>query len=275
MQETGNENLNTLRQRLTIRVSKRSLSFSVATPINTENPITFEPYPVKSGISMAANMREALKTATLPIQGYKMAQVMVESPVLLVPIDKFKEDECAALYNHTFADTQNTNKILHNILPYLSCVAVFPINKDLKMVIDEHFQNVIYIAATSPVWHYLHRRSFTGARNKLYAYFHDGKVDIFSYFQNRFKYSNQFEARHYHDAVYFILYVWKLLGLRNTHDEIYMVGEIPDKENILEELRKYLQRVYAINPSGDFNRAPATRIEGMPYDTMTLYTKGR
>lgn len=102
MQETGNDNLSTLRQRLTIRVSRKSLSFSTVTPVNTEQPITFEPYAVKSGISMAANMREAQKTATLPVQGYKMAQVMVESPVLLVPIDMFKEEEMETLYKHSF-----------------------------------------------------------------------------------------------------------------------------------------------------------------------------
>lgn len=275
MQETGNDNLKTLRQRLTIRVGGKSLSFSTATLTNAEQPITFEPYTVKSGISMAANMREALKTATLPVQGYKMAQVMIESPVLLVPLDKFKEEEIDTLYKHSFVGGTNPDKILYNALPYLNCVAVFPINKDLKMVIDDHFANVVYIAASVPVWHYLHRRSFTGARSKLYAYFHDGMVDIFSFQQNRFKYSNQFEVRHYNDAIYFILYVWRLLGLRPTHDELHFVGEVPDKTAMTAELKKYLQRVYAINPSGDFNRAPATRIEGMPYDIMTLYTKGR
>lgn len=275
MQETGNDNLSILRQRLTIRVSRKSLSFSTVTPVNIEHPITFEPYAVKSGISMAANMREALKTATLPVQGYKMAQVMVESPVLLVPIDMFKEEEMETLYKHSFEGGTNPDKILYNTLPYLNSVAVFPINKDLKMVIDDHFTNVIYIAALTPVWHYLHRRSFTGARNKLYAYFHDNMIDIFNFHQNRFKYSNQFEVRNYNDAIYFILYVWKLLGLRPTHDELHIVGEVPDKTELTDELKKYLQRVYVINPSGDFNRAPATRIEGMPYDIMTLYTKGR
>lgn len=275
MQETGNDNLSTLRQRLTIRVSRKSLSFSTATLANTEQPITFEPYAVKSGISMAANMREALKTATLPLQGYKMAQVMIESPVLIVPIDKFKEEEIETLYRHSFVGGTNPDKILYNAMPYLNCVAVFPINKDLKMVIDDHFTNVVYIAAQTPVWHYLHRRSFTGARNKLYAFFHDGMVDIFCFQQNRFKYCNQFEARHYNDAIYFILYVWKLLSMRPTHDELHIVGDVPDKTEITDELKKYLQRVYVINPSGDFNRAPATKIAGMPYDIMTLYTKGR
>ena len=274
MQATGNENLGASRQRLTIRASRKTLSFSSVTHTNAEQPIVFEPYPLRSDISIAANMREALKSASLPLQGYTAAQVMVESPVLMLPIDMFKEEECDTLYYHTFS-ANGQQRILHNVLPNMNCVAMFPINKDLKMVIDDHFGDVIYIAALSPVWNYLYRRSFTGARNKLYAYFHDGKADIFSYQQNRFRYANQFDARRPYDAIYYMLYVWKLLGLRQSHDEMHIVGDIPEKDVIMEEMRKYVHRVYVINPAGDFNRAAATRIEGMPYDLMTLYTKGR
>jgi len=274
MQETGNDNIGAQRQRLTVRVSHNTLSFSTVALTNTGQPITFEPYPVKSGISMAANMREALKTAELPSQGYKSAQILVESPVLTVPVEMFSEETCETLYKHSFADTDHT-RILYNVLPYLNSVAVFPINKDLKMVIDEHFPNVAYIAAVAPVWRYLHRRSFTGTRQKLYAYFHDGKADIFCYQQNRFKYSNQFKTQRANDAIYFILHVWKLLGMRPDNDEMHIVGDIPEKDMLLDKLRKYLRRVYVINPSGDFNRAAATRIEDMPYDTMTFYIKGR
>lgn len=274
MQETGNDNLGLLRQRLTIRVSNKTISFSTVAFNNVEQPVTFEPYPVKSRISIAANMREALKTATLPTQGYRTAQVMVESPVLMVPVEMFKEEECDALYKHSFDGIEHA-RILYNVLPYLNCVAVFPINKDLKMVIDEHFQSVSYIAALAPVWRYLHRRSFTGTRHKLYVYFHDGKADIFSYNQTRFKYCNQFRVQRANDAVYFILYAWKQLGLRPLHDEMHIVGTMPEKDVLLEKLKKYLQRVYVINPSGDFNRAAATKIENMPYDMMTLYIKGR
>ncbi|MCH5312448.1 MAG: DUF3822 family protein [Prevotella sp.] len=274
MQATGNNDLGASRQRITIRASQKTLSFSSVVLTNAEQPIVYEPYPMRSDISIAANMREALRTASLPLQGYTAAQVMVESPVLMIPFDVFDEEDCNELYKHTFADS-GQRKILHNVLPNTNSVALFPINKDLKMVIDDHFNDVIYIAALSPVWNYLYRRSFTGVRNKLYAYFHDSKVDIFSYQQNRFRYTNQFNALRPYDAIYFMLYVWKLLGLRQSHDELHIVGDIPEKEVLVEEMRKYVHRVYVINPAGDFNRAAATKIEGMPYDLMTLYTKGR
>ncbi|MDO4933993.1 MAG: DUF3822 domain-containing protein, partial [Prevotella sp.] len=68
---------------------------------------------------------------------------------------------------------------------------------------------------------------------------------------------------------------WKQMMLKPEHDEMHIVGDIPEPEWMLGELRRYLQRAYMINPSGDFNRAPVTQIKGMPYDLMTFYVKGR
>lgn len=62
MQETGN-NIITKKPRLTIRIGKHSLSFSALSAEAAEG-ITFEPYTVRSGISMAANLREAFKRLT-------------------------------------------------------------------------------------------------------------------------------------------------------------------------------------------------------------------
>ena len=50
---------------LTIRVGKNTLSFSMIDNANGQQPIVYEPYVVKSGISMAANLREAFKTSDL------------------------------------------------------------------------------------------------------------------------------------------------------------------------------------------------------------------
>jgi hypothetical protein len=127
----------------------------------------------------------------------------------------------------------------------------------------------------TPVWHHLHQRSFTGHRNKLYGYFHNKQLDIFSFQQNRFKFCNSFEASHAHDALYFLLYVWKQLHMEAVHDEMHIVGDIPEREWLLQELKRFLQKAYIINPAADFQKAPATKIAGMPYDLMALLIKGR
>ena len=114
-----------------------------------------------------------------------------------------------------------------------------------------------------------------GTKAKLYCYFHDQRMDVFCYGQNRFKFCNAFDGRDAHDALYYLLSVWKQLGMKVGHDEIFLVGDIPEQQWLIEELKKYVQPACVILPTGDFNRSAVTQIEGMPYDLMTLFVKGR
>ena len=279
----GTNGMENRKERIIIRIGRYHLSFSSLDPTMAErqqedesapapSPISYEPYVVKSNMSMAANLREALKAADLQQIGIRKALVMIDTPMLLVPVELFEESKMVEMFYHAYPQKQQ-EVVLYNVLPDLNAVAVFAINKDLKLVLDDNFADVKLMVAMTPVWKYLHRRSFTGARNKMYSYAHDQKLDIFSFHQNRFKFYNQFEASRPQDAQYFLLYIWKQLQLSAEHDELHLVGDI--SEELVTELRRYLKNVYVINPSADFNRAPATKIKGMPFDLITLFTKGR
>ena len=263
----------THKQRLIIRVSRNSLAF--ATVDSEDNgEIAFEPYQLNTGISMAANLREAFRSEDILNESYSRVLVMVDSPTLMVPVELFHEEDRRTLYQHSFQGHEQ-EEILHTVLPDLNSVAVFCVNKDMSLVIHDHFDQPIFIAAIAPVWRYLHQRSYRGVRDKLYVYFHDRHMEVFSYGQNRFKFCNTFDTHDAHDALYYILYTWKQIGLQAERDEIHLVGDMPEGEWLTEELKKYVKRVYVINPVGDFNRSVVTQIEGMPYDLMTLFVKGR
>ena len=84
MQVTGN-NKNWQQARLTIRVSNNTLSFSVVDR-EAEHQVIYEPYTVKSGVSMAANLRQAFKESDLLQRGYSKVRVYIDTPVLIVPV---------------------------------------------------------------------------------------------------------------------------------------------------------------------------------------------
>jgi hypothetical protein len=241
---------------------------------SADNQLIFEPYTVRSGISMAANLREAFRESELLGRCYERAVVLTDAPVLMVPVDEFREESKETLYRHAFSGAEG-DVVLYNVLPALHAVAVFAVNKDFKLVVDDHFEEATFVALCSPVWNYLHQRSFTGNRRKLYGYFHDKKLEIVGYDKNRFKFCNSYEADRYMDAVYFLLFVWKHLMMDSRKDELHLVGDVPDKDELLAEIRRFVSNVYVINPSADFNRAPISQIKGLPYDLMTFYIKGR
>lgn len=264
---------NSRQPRITIRVGRKTLAFAIA-DAEADHQIRFEPYTVKSGISMAANLREAFKNSDLLAIPTDRAMILVDTQALIIPIEEYDEQRQEALFHYTFTK-QDADTVMHNILPQLNAVAVFAINKDLKLVIDDHFRDVRFTVASTPVWNHLHQRSFTGNRRKLYGYFHEQQLDIICYDKNRFKFCNTYTASRHMDATYFLLYVWKQLALDTHKDELHLVGDIPERDLLTDELHHYVQNVYVINPSADFNRAPITQIPNLHFDIMTYYVKGR
>lgn len=253
------------KQRVVVRISSDSLSFSTI----VDGEVVFEAYPLNASISMAANLREAVKGKVQPANGL----VVIDSPIMMIPVDLFLEGQKEELYLHTFTK-QEQQAIMHYVLPDLNCVAVFSVRKDVLTVLRDTFTELTFMPAIAPVWRHLHQRSYTGQHQKLYAYFHERRVEVFAFAQNRFKFCNSFAANNPNDALYYMLAVWKQLAMAPDHDELYLVGDMPEQEVLLEETKKFVKRVFYINPSGEFNRAPVTQIEGMPYDLMVLFVKG-
>ena len=259
-------------QRLTIRIGRNTLAMLMQ---HTDSEaILYEPYVVRSGVSMAANLREAFKTCDLLLQTPPRVRVLIDSDVLMVPVEQFDETTMADMHNHAFPRHEQ-DAIYYNVLPDLNVVAVFNMNKDLRVVLDDHFQDVRLVTAIQPVWRYMHQRSYTGVRYKLYAYFHEKRLEVFSFQQYRFKFCNSFDASRPKDAVFFLLYVWQTLQLQAKYDELHIMGDIPGRDDMLDELRRYLQKVYVINPAVDFNQHPVSSIKGVPYDLQTLVARGR
>ena len=163
----------------------------------------------------------------------------------MVPIEQFQEADATTLYLHSFPESEK-DLVRYNVLPSLNAVCIFCINKDLLMVLTDHFNDVQLMHAMTPVWTYLHQRSFTGHRSKIYGFFHDKQLDICSFQQNRFKFCNSFDTTRAYDAIFFLLYVWKQLNLQPEHDEIHILGEIPDQDWLLQELHKYVKNTFVM-----------------------------
>lgn len=254
---------------LNIRVGEDSLSFSTA-DLSAKEKVVFEPYELNGSISIAANLREAFKTSPLLGRGYQRATVLVDAPVMLVPMDDFAKNDMEMLYDHTFKGHESDIK-MSCAVPDLHIMAVFPVGKDLRTVIQDHFTEVRFLSACMPVWKRMNFRSHTGMNRKLYGYFHNKKLEMMSFAQNHLKFCNTFNAAHAHDALYYLLYVWEQLGYSQEKDELHLVGDIPDSEWLMERLHQFVQRVYVINPTTDLGDAAITQIKGMPYDLMAYY----
>ena len=156
MADTTN-NISDKKLRLTIRICKDNMAFSVGDP-QESGQLVYEPYHMNAGISIAANLREAFHVSELLQSGYKRVLIELDAPVMLVPTDEYAGQDIEALYHHTYHQN-GSEEILSSVLPDLNAVAVFSINKDLKLVIDDHFQDIRIQPLMQSVWTHCYRRS--------------------------------------------------------------------------------------------------------------------
>ena len=258
---------------MTLRISDTSLAFAIADKTAVKG-VAYETYTVRSGISIAANLREAFRQSQLLSHPTGRAQVMLSAPTMIVPVEEFDEAKAETLYRFSFAAQANT-EVICSVLPQLNAVAIMAINRDLKAVIDDHYADVIYMPVEQPVWSYMHRRAETHLCRRLYAYFHDGCVSIFAFDKHRFRFCNTYSATRAQDSVYYMLYVWQQLQMDADKDELYISGAPVDSDELMTSLHRYLRKAYTMSPSAEFNRAPITEIKGIALDVVTLYMRGR
>ena len=237
----------------TIRIGQESMSFSV-TDANAIGGVATEPYDMNLGISMAANLREAFTTSEVLGRDCDTVLVMVDSPVMLVPLEEWEQDDEAEqssiatakydMYHHTFSDVPKGDIIVSSILAELNVVAVYSVNKDVNTVVCDHYRDVRFAPMGMPVWQEMYRSRGTRDCNKLFVYFQDSRMEVFSFHQNRFRFYNCFSAAHAHDALYYILYIWKQLALNTEHDELHIIGKPVHKEWLEQEINEYIRHAH-------------------------------
>lgn len=263
------ENTKNVRQRLTLRLSRTTMAFAAGNP-KIDGKMVYEPYPTNGSISLSANLRAAFGESELLRKGSQSALLLTDCTVMLVPQEEYDEAQAPKLYRYTVGGHDNDD-IARAAIPELGVTAVFAVNHDVRVVLQDHFSRLNILPVILPVWRHLYRKAFTGARPKLFAYFHDKRLNIFRFEHARFAYANSFDCEHAHDALYFILYVWKMLGMDNSNDELHLVGDIPHVDWLKESMAKYIKRTNIINQAADFDLNAMAKRDDIPYDIKTLY----
>ena len=262
-------NISDKKLRLTIRFSRNNMAFAVGDP-QENGMLVYEPYEMNMGISVAANLREAFKVSELLQSGYKRLLAEMDTPVMLMPIDDFGTQDIETLYHHTY-HRQGNEEILSSILPDLNAIAVFAINKDLKLVIDDHFKDIRIQPLLQSVWTHIYRHMYAGPWRKLFAYFHEKRMEVFCFQQNRFRFSNSYEVENEHDALYYLLYIWKLTGMDTEKDELCLIGDTPYLNGFIDKAKQHLKLCRLINQEVYFSNSQLAKRKELPYDMKAIY----
>ncbi len=255
-------------QQFIIRISDTNLSFAVRGVDGAS--VSYVPYAMKKNMSVEANLREAFRDVEMLRTVDRKVTALVDSPVLLVPIEEYKPEEAEEQYGYVYTRPDGT-VVASTVLPSLGSVAIYTVSKDLRTVLSDHFEEVRILPLMAHMWEFLLQRSFGGTNKKLFAYFHDDVMEVCSFSRGRFLFVNRFDVADSHDALYYLLGVWKHIGAKAMVDDLFLLGKIPAREALVDDAKQFLRRVYYINPSADFNRADFTQVEDMPFDMMVAF----
>lgn len=231
--------------------------------IITKNEIRFpsidKAFTQNTTISIAANMREALKEMT----DIDTDEVTVElnSPVIIVPKEQLDEEDPTALYNLSVAEVDEEIIVVQQPIEFpsqgggdASIVALFAVSKDLNTVIEDHFKNYEFLHAgicklivdiPSEESHVKEGvAKILSLKNQLLtASFYDNIMYAYAMKQGRLNFFNRYEATNAHDCAYMLLSIWKQLGYSQLKDELHLTGEISFMEDLKEVLSEFIKNV--------------------------------
>lgn len=228
---------------ITIRVGNNTLAFSIP---DSEGNHSWHKYAVRSGMSIAANLRMAFKEEEFLSRPFKKAILCVSTPIVLIPAEEYNNTpdlDVEEMYASVITGRKGERKVVNEV-EGLDVMALFPVNTDLEMVVGDHYPNVEVHNVMEAVWSNTYDKHYkSNGPRKMFAFFHDKTVDIFAFEQRRLHFANNFDAAHAHDALYYMLFVWKQLGMNKNEDEIYVAGEMPHEEWLMGRLENYIANI--------------------------------
>lgn len=260
---------NTEQCTLSVRLSAEEFSYSIYNPAQ-EKAYRFFKKDTHENLSMAANVKEAIKENDFLKKAYRKVNVMVVTKKFtLIPFELFEDEQVETILYHSH--TRNENEIvLYNILKKANVVVAFAVDKSAHWQILDQFPDAHFYCQASPLTEYLSGRSKQGNNLKMFAYLRKSSVDVMCYDRGKVLLINNFKCSETADIIYYLLYVWKQLDFNQERDELHLMGNSPNKESVANELKQFVRQLFVISPEKEFSLNELSKVEDIPFDLQIL-----
>lgn len=233
---------------LSIRLSADGFSFSVFNPLADGNLSFFE-RKVDDSLSLTANLKQTFREIEWLNHPYRRVNVlMADKRFTFIPLEFFEDEQAEVIFYHNHPQREN-ELVQYNILPKNNIVVLFGMDKSTCSFLREQYPDIKFYSQASPFIEFFASKSRLGNSRKMYAHLRKDAVDIYTYERGRLLLANSFACKETNDRLYYLLYIWKQLGMEQERDELHLTGELSDKEQLLPELRKFIRQVFIMNPA--------------------------
>lgn len=233
---------------LSIRLSTDGFSFSIYNPIHDDSFSVIEK-EIDTSLSLTANLKAVFHESDFLGHSYKRVNIMLASKrFTIVPLDLFEEEQADLLFYHNHQKRENET-VIYNILKKNNVVIVFGIDRSAYSFLTEQYPEARFYSQSTPLIEYFSVKSRLGNSKKMYVSVREEGIDIYCFERGHLLLANSFECSHTEDRIYYLLYAWKQLELNQERDELHLTGTLPDKEILMNELRKFILQVFIMNPA--------------------------
>ena len=246
MPVTGN---NTSIYNLSIRITADGFSFFVTETISGDL-IHREDFTIHEDEPLSRTLAKMLVRPTIQRLQYNKVRLVIDTDSTCIPLDEFKRDDLNTFYQLVFDNADlEANKVCYTVLPNLDVVELFTVPNDICDAISEIYPDVILTNSYATVMErtaaFCQRRN--PANRPLFVYAQNKQLFVYCIYQNELLFANSFMVENGQTALYFLLSVWKELGLDVRENTCFIAGDPEPAKKLAEEARDYLLHVEHTN----------------------------
>lgn len=232
---------NAEKYKMSIRLRSGGLSFSGYCPSESDT-FFYKDVEFDRTKPFIASLKEFFFDNDFLTWPYKQVNIVCVTPqYTLVPSEVFEEKQKEALLSFTFSIPEE--RCLNNTLKDEQSELVFGIDEEVyefcsRSLINPHI--VHYMTPSLELWK---KQSRARLPKQLYVVLHRRMIDVVCYAQGTLLFVNTFGYEQTDDMLYYILYVWKQIGLDQQKDQLRVFGEASLRSRLTNTLRNYLQYI--------------------------------
>ncbi|MEG1544856.1 MAG: DUF3822 family protein [Tannerellaceae bacterium] len=254
---------------VSIRLSSGGLSFSGYDTL-TSGHFFYRSVEFDRSKPFLASLKEFFFAHSFLAYTYKHTYVVCVSPeYALVPDAMFDEDQQESMQSFNFSAPQA--HCLSNPLKEEHARLLFGMDEEVYEFCSRSLANPRFVHSVTPLLCLWKRQSSHQLSKKMYVVIHRKAMDVVCYAQGKLLFANSFEAEQSSDRLYYILHVWRQVGMNQLKDQLFLSGETVLRTGVEQTLQAYLQNIALIEiPSEAY--LMGTDVAKAPADLIALAT---
>ncbi|MDR0844290.1 MAG: DUF3822 family protein [Tannerella sp.] len=164
----------------------------------------------------------------------------------LTPESIFVEKQKEQLMAFTFSSPED--KILHEPMKEFASEMLFGIDREVYEFCSRTLIHPHFIHSMSPLLTQWRKQNFACFPKQLYIALHEDTMDAACFDRGALLFVNSFQCTDHTDILYYILYIWKQMGLDQMKDQLFLSAPPLVYRNLYETLQKYVERIEPLKP---------------------------